>query len=120
MNRYTLIPEDTIRVLPPEDGAAAAIEVFCSRTVIYFEISELEDVCLLHGVPADRTMTDALRFIASDRLLEQKQQVLVPVNRPDYAEFVQNLRKYAPDALDFTKEADFLPQTCRHDGHGPA
>lgn len=28
MNRYILIPEDTIRVLPPEDGAEAAIEIF--------------------------------------------------------------------------------------------
>ena len=35
MNRYILIPEDTIRVLPPEDGAEAAVEVFCSRTVIF-------------------------------------------------------------------------------------
>ena len=31
MNRYILIPEDTIRVLPPEDGVEAAVEVFCSR-----------------------------------------------------------------------------------------
>ena len=120
MNRYTLIPEDTIRVLPPEDGAAAAIEIFCSRTVIYFEISGIEDVCLLHGVPVGNARADALRFTACDRLLEQKQQVLVPVNRPDYAEFLQSLQKYAPQTLDFTKEADFLPQTCRHDGHGPA
>ena len=35
MNRYILIPEDTIRVLPPEDGVEAAVEVFCSRTVIF-------------------------------------------------------------------------------------
>ena len=37
MNRYILIPEDTIRVLPPEDGVEAAVEVFCSRTVIFFD-----------------------------------------------------------------------------------
>lgn len=120
MNRYTLIPADTIRVLPPEDDAGAAIEIFCSRTVIYFDISELEDVCLLRGVPSGHARADALCFTARDRLLEQKQQVLVPVNRPDYAEFVRNLQKYAPKTLDFTKEADFAPQTCRHDGHGPA
>ena len=41
MNRYILIPEDTIRVLPPEDGVEAAIEIFCSRTVIYFEIAQI-------------------------------------------------------------------------------
>ena len=34
MNRYVLIPEDTLRILPPEDRAGAAIEIFCSRTVI--------------------------------------------------------------------------------------
>ena len=39
MNRYVLIPEDTLRILPAEDGAGAAIEIFCSRTVIYFEIA---------------------------------------------------------------------------------
>lgn len=120
MNRYTLILEDTIRVLPPEADTGAAIEVFCSRTVIFFEISDIEDVCLLHGVPASGVRGDACSFIACDRLLEQKQQVLVPTNRPDYAEFLQNLQKYASKSLDFTKEADFLPQTCRHDGHSPA
>ena len=50
MNRYILIPEDAIRVLPPEDGSGAAIEIFCSRTVIYFEIAQLREVCLLHHV----------------------------------------------------------------------
>lgn len=35
MNRYVLIPEDTLRILPPEDGAGAALEIFCSRTVIF-------------------------------------------------------------------------------------
>ena len=30
MNRYILIPEDTVRVLPPEDGADAATR-FASR-----------------------------------------------------------------------------------------
>ena len=55
MNRYVLIPEDTLRILPPEDGAGAAIEIFCSRTVIYFEIAQLREVCLLHHVRADQT-----------------------------------------------------------------
>ena len=50
MNRYILIPEDTIRVLPPEDGVEAAVEVFCSRTVIFFDISQIQDVYLMHNV----------------------------------------------------------------------
>ena len=81
MNRYVLIPEDTLRILPPEDGAGAAIEIFCSRTVIYFEIAQLREVCLLHHVRADRELVDALCFTAADRLLEQPQKVLIPTNR---------------------------------------
>ena len=72
MNRYILIPEDTIRVLPPEDGAEAAVEIFCSRTVIYFEIAQVRDVCLMHNVLTKRGRADALCFTAADRLLERK------------------------------------------------
>lgn len=103
MNRYVLIPEDTLRILPPEDGAGAAIEIFCSRTVIYFEIAQLREVCLLHHVRADRELVDALCFTAADRLLEQPQKVLIPTNRPDYAAFLADLRHYAPPTLDFPK-----------------
>ncbi len=117
MNRYILIPEDTIRVLPPEDGFGAAIEIFCSRTVIYFEIGEIESVCLMHRVRAGGQLIDALCFTAADRLLEQKQMVLVPIDRPDYAEFLRQLRAYAPDTLDFTAEADYIPESCDHNGH---
>ena len=67
MNRYVLIPEDTLRILPPEDGAGAAIEIFCSRTVIYFEIAQLREVCLLHHVRADRELVDALCLTAAHR-----------------------------------------------------
>ena len=73
MNRYILIPEDTIRVLPPEDGVEAAVEVFCSRTVIFFDISQIQDVCLMHNVLSNRRRVDALCFTAADRLLEREQ-----------------------------------------------
>ena len=117
MNRYILIPEDTLRILPPEDGAGAAIEIFCSRTVIYFEVDEIEAVCLLHRVRADRELVDALCFTAADRLLEQPQKVLIPTNRPDYAAFLVDLRHYAPPTLDFSKEADDIAPSCDHNGH---
>ena len=65
MNRYILIPEDTIRVLPPEDGVEAAVEVFCSRTVIFFDISQIQDVCLMHNVLSNRRRVDALCFTAA-------------------------------------------------------
>ena len=109
MNRYILIPEDTVRVLPPEDGADAAIEIFCSRTVIYFEIPQIRDVCLMHNVLTNRGRVDALCFTAADRLLERGQMVLVPTDRADYMAFLEALRAYAPESLDFSKEADYIP-----------
>ena len=117
MNRYVLIPEDTLRILPPEDGAGAAIEIFCSRTVIYFEIAQLREVCLLHHVRADRELVDALCFTAADRLLECEQMVLIPTDRTDYMAFLEALRAYAPKSLDFSKEADYIPESCDHNGH---
>ena len=110
MNRYILIPEDTIRVLPPEDGVEAAVEIFCSRTVIYFEIAQVRDVCLMHNVLTKCGRADALCFTAADRLLEREQMVLVPT-------FLAGLRTYAPKTLDFSKEADYIPESCDHNGH---
>ena len=117
MNRYILIPEDTVRVLPPEDGVEAAIEIFCSRTVIYFEIPQIRDVCLMHNVLTNRGRVDALCFTAADRLLECEQMVLVPTDRADYTAFLEALRAYAPESLDFSKEADYIPESCDHNGH---
>ena len=80
MNRYILIPEDTIRVLPPEDGVEAAVEVFCSRTVIFFDISQIQDVCLMHNVLSNRRRVDALCFTAADRRkrwMFPKKQIIV-------------------------------------------
>ena len=119
MNRYILIPEDTIRVLPPEDGAEAAVEIFCSRTVIFFDISQIQDVCLMHNVLSNRGRADALCFTAADRLLEREQMVLVPTDRADYAAFLAGLRTYATKSLDFSKEADYIPEYCDNNGHHP-
>lgn len=117
MNRYILIPDDSIRVLPPEDGAEAAIEIFCSRTVIYFDVSQVQDVCLMHNVLSGHKCVDALCFTAADRLLERGQMVLVPTDRADYAAFLADLRTYAPETLDFSREADYIPESCDHNGH---
>ena len=117
MNRYILIPEDTLRVLPPEDGAGAAIEIFCSRTVIYFDISQITSVCLMHQVLSGRQLVDALCFTASDRLLGNEQMVLVPVDRPDFEAFLRELRRYAPQTLDFSRQAVYVPESCDHNGH---
>jgi hypothetical protein len=54
---------------------------------------------------------------AWDRLLEREQMVLVPTDRADFAAFLAGLRTYAPKTLDFSKEADYIPESCDHNGH---
>lgn len=43
--------------------------------------------------------------------------VLVPTDRADYAAFLAGFRTYAPKTLDFSKEADYIPESCDHNGH---
>ena len=103
MNRYILIPEDTIRVLPPEDGAEAAIEIFCSRTVIYFEIAQILDVCLMHNVLTKRGRADALCFTAADRLLEREQMCSSPRTGPI-------MRRFWPDSGHMRRKRWIFPK----------
>ena len=72
---------------------------------------------LIELVDASAMDTIALCFTAADRLLEREQMVLVPTNRADYAAFLAGLRTYAPKTLDFSKEADYIPESCDHNGH---
>jgi hypothetical protein len=111
MNRYTLLPEDELRVLPPEDGEGAAIRLFCERTMILFEISQIASVSLQDAGRAGR----CLCFTAPDALLGGEHEVFVPVSRPDYAEFLADFKQYAP-ALDFSATAGFVPESCDHTG----
>ena len=50
-------------------------------------------------------------------LLEREQMVLVPTDRADYAAFLTDFRTYAPETLDFSKEEDYIPESCDHNGH---
>ena len=43
--------------------------------------------------------------------------LLVPTDRADFAAFLAGLRTYAPITLDFSKEADYIPESCDHNGH---
>lgn len=117
MNRYVLIPEDTLRILPPEDGAAQPSRSSArARSFILRSRSSARSACCIM-VRVDRELVDALCFTAADRLLEQPQKVLIPTNRPDYAAFLADLRHYAPPTLDFSKEADDIAPSCDHNGH---
>ena len=109
MNRYTLLPEDAISVLPPEGGDGAAIRIFCERTMIVFDAAQVESVSLQQAGKAGR----CLCFAAPDALLGARHEVFVPVSRPDYPAFLEGLRQYAPQ-LDLTAEAAFVPESCDH------
>lgn len=111
MNRYILDAEDSIRVLPPQDGENAAIEVFCGRTMIFFDVSQLESACLAHGVEGG----DALRFVGADTLLGAKHEVYVPLTRPDASVLREGLRQYAPQEI-WKDELQYVKEACDHKG----
>ena len=113
MNRYILQPEDTITVLPPEDGAEAAVQVFCERTMIVFPVSGIREVCLQKNVEPG---LDALCLTAADGLFGKEYAVLVPTGRADYAAFLEALKRAAP-GLDVAKETEYVPERCDHKGH---
>lgn len=115
MNRYILAPYDRIRCFLPETVGSAAIEVFCGRSVIYFDAGQLEAVQTAHGVPYADGVCDALRFVCADELLGAKHEVYVPVEHPDYAAFTEELRRDVPE-LPLGEDAQFVKETCNHDG----
>ena len=114
MNRYILQAEDAIRLLHDEDPAS--IELFCGRTMIFFHVSDLTDVCTVHGVPVDGVRTDAVCFTGPDALLGAVHRVFVPLSRPDAAPFWDALRSAAPAHLDFSATENYTPEQCGHDG----
>ena len=116
MNRYILQPEDSIRILPPQNDSGAAIELFSGRSMIFFDVQAVTSVCLLHGVIIDAQRSDAFCFEAPDKLLGILQQVLIPTEHPGASAFQEQLKRYAPDGLDFSAEADYLPPRCDHRG----
>lgn len=59
MKHYLMLPQDTIRVLLPEDGQEACVELFCERVAIYFPVETLT-VTHFTGVLVDKAREDAL------------------------------------------------------------
>ena len=114
MNRYILDPEDRIRVLPPHDGAEAALEVYSGRTVSFFDLSDIEAACISHGV-TEAQGGDALRLVCTDALFGKKHELYVPTARADYPAFWDALRKAAPE-LTLGAEQTYVKETCNHDG----
>ena len=112
MNRYVLQPEDTIAMLPSEDGAEAAVQVFCERTMIVFPVSGIREVCLQKNVEPG---LDALCLTAADGLFGKEYAISVPTEREDYSAFLTALQAAAP-GLDDMKETEYVPERCDHKG----
>lgn len=91
MEEYILQEEDSARVLSGE-----TIELFCDRrTMIFFEIGQLESVGRVLDVPAGGGVVAALRFQGPDSLMGGRYCVLVPETHPDYAALCGALRQTA-------------------------
>lgn len=77
MKHYLTLPQDTIRVLLPEDGQEACVELFCERVAIYFPVETLT-VTRFTGVLVDKAREDALGLCGPDALFGTEYLVLLP------------------------------------------
>ena len=79
MKHYLMLPQDTIRVLLPEDGQEACVELFCERVAIYFPV---ETLTVMHftGVLVDKAREDALGLCGPDALFGsfQSKKTIMP------------------------------------------
>ncbi len=118
MKEYVLLPEDTIEMLPAENGAEAAVCVFCERTMIVFPCGGIEGLKLLQRVTKDhKHPVDCLCFTASDALFETRQAVLMPVTRPDYAAFCDALKAVQPELFEGLCVEAYVHETCDQTGN---
>lgn len=117
MKEYLLLPEDTIELLPAENGAEAAVSVFCERTLIVFACSGVESLKLLQRVTKDhKHPVDCLCFTAKDALFETRQAVLVPVTRPDFEAFQTALKAVRPELFEGLCVEAYVHETCDQTG----
>ena len=117
MKHYLLLPEDSIEFLPEEDGAEAAISVFCERTMILFPCSKITRAEMVRDVTEDRLQRlDCLELTARDALFDVPQQILIPAARPDYAVLLNALGAARPDLFASLPERTFAPETCDQTG----
>lgn len=111
MKRYILTPENTLRCLE------GTIEIFCERSVIYFDASDISEIRRLHHVASGFPSGDALCLTAADSLFQQKQLVLIPLEHPDLPALLAQLRQHLPTLLDKAEEGDDAPPRCDQNGH---
>lgn len=111
MKRYSLAPEDTLRCLNE------TIEIFCERSVVYFDVSDISEIRWLHRVSSGFPSGDALCLTAADSLFGQKQLVLIPLEHPDFPALLAQLRQHVPTLLEKAEEGEDAPPRCDQNGH---
>lgn len=116
MNRYILTSDDIVRILPPKDGESAMLEIICGRTMIFFELAQIESAALTHDTLTDNGTCDAFRLIAPDALLGAQHEIYIPCTRAGFDAFFAQLKMYAPTALDLSMTDEFVPERCDHNG----
>ena len=116
MKRFFLSDEDSLIVLPPENGAGAALEILSGRTMMVFEFAAIESVERQKNVRMDVRSFDALLLVAADALFGEKQRLLIPENHRDYPALLQALKAYAP-MLPLDAESEFQLEHCEHGEH---
>ena len=112
MKHYLMLPQDTIRVLPPEGEDRACVELFCERVAIYFPVETLT-VTRFTGVLVDKAREDALGLCGPDALFGTEYLVLLPQSHPEFAAFCTAIRPYVPE----TETKAYRPLTCDQNGH---
>ena len=113
MKHYLMLPQDTIRVLPPEGDDPACIELVCERTLMLFRTDALKNVTQFTGVLVDKTREQALGFTGPDALFGVDYLVLLPQSHPARAAFTEALRPFVPPI----ETAPYRPLTCDQNGH---
>ncbi len=112
MKHYLMLPQDTVRVLPPEGDEGACVELFCERAAVYFPVETLT-VTHFTGVLVDKTREEALGLCGPDALFGTDYLVLLPQSHPGFAAFDAEIRPYVPEM----KTKAYRPLTCDQNGH---
>lgn len=116
MKHYLLLPEDTLSFIS-EDSGAQALCLLCERTMVIFPAEKMERVCWLKAVAEDRFHAeDCLALTARDTLFDARQEVWVPVSRPDFSEFFAKLQADCPALCKNIPTQEYLRQTCDQTG----
>lgn len=116
MNRYILDPRDHIRLVPPDKDGPGSVVLMCERTMIWFELEQMERGAYLEDVPAADGPCRGLCFVCDDALMGQKQEVCVPESHADYPQFAADMEQYLPRKVTLEEGGSYVKDSCDQTG----